>query len=298
MGYSGTDSFSYTVSDGKGGTDLGLVTVTVTLPTLPGTWIPITAGTYSMGCSLGDACCNGNEDPHSVMLTHNFRIQSTEVTEEQFQTVMGYNPTIGGGCNNCPVQNVTWHMAVAYCNGLNSTGQQQFDSCYSCSGSGDAIRCQEAPAYSGQNIYACPGYRLPTEAEWEYAYRAGSTTAIYTGGLSSCNLDATADTISWNFWNSGYARQPVQGRTPNIWGLHDMAGNILEWCHDVYQASLGGESVTNPVGPAPTPGINRVYRGGHFGNYVNYIRASWRASENPDYRYNYLGFRCVRVTSQ
>ena len=125
-------------------------------------------------------------------------------------------------------------------------------------------------------------YRLPTEAEWEYAARAG------TSGDRYGNLDA----IAWYGDNSGSRTHPVGRKAPNAWGLHDMLGNVWEWTQDWYGDYPGG-SVTDPQGPAS--GSERVFRGGSWGGFARYCRASFRGYDSPGFRAGYLGFRLLRT---
>lgn len=154
-----------------------------------------------------------------------------------------------GSTTDCPVEYVNWNEAATYCNALSS--QKGLDQCYTCTGSGPSVTCSEATAYSGIKIFDCPGYRLPTDAEWEYAYRAGSTTAFYpsdgnSGTITDCDNDPNADKIGWYRYNSAvtYAGcenlsssggdpcsgpHPVGQKAPNAWGLYDMGGNVYEY---------------------------------------------------------------------
>jgi formylglycine-generating enzyme required for sulfatase activity len=232
---------------------------------------------------------------HQVTLTHGFEIMSTEVTQGEFQSVMGYNPSYFTSCgSHCPVEKVSWHMSVAYCNALSQ--QAGLQACYSCSGSGTSVTCQEASGYTGQAIYSCPGYRLPTEAEWEYAYRAGTQTSAYNGTITNCSdSDSTADQIGWYYYNSGNTTHPVGKKAPNAWGLYDMAGNVYEWTHDWYEAGKGTLPVTNPLGPAS--GSYRVNRGGSWNFHASYLRAAYRKQYTPTNQSSYgsFGLRCSRT---
>ena len=274
-----------------------------------GYWVAIKAGTFSMGSPASDPCRNvANEFKHAVTLTHGIEIQATEVTQDQFYAVMGYEPWSFKYCGGtCPVENVNWHEAVAYCNALsNKAGKAQ---CYTCTGTKGQVKCTQASGYT--NIYACPGYRLPTEAEWENAYRAGSTPIYYNGSgkAATCTeKEPTADKIGWSCFNSKVVYvggqkpkcsttqfagpHPVGARQANAWGLYDMAGNVWEWCHDGYQANLGSIPITDPVGSGPYT----VTRGGAWNRSPTTLRAAARGLNAMGSRVNDLGFRCVRTT--
>ena len=172
----------------------------------------IPAGTFTMGDASGD----DDETPHEVTLTKPFKMGVHEVTQAQYEQVMGVNPSRFKGANN-PVEMVSWEEAVEFCR-----------------------RLSELPAEKAAgNVY-----RLPTEAEWEYACRAGTTTK-YSFGDDESELGNYA----WSLENSGDKTHPVGGKKPNAWGLHDMHGNVSEWCQDCYGAYPIG-SVTDPTGPA------------------------------------------------
>ena len=257
---------------------------------VPGTWVTIKAGTFKMGSPTNELCHLNNETQHDVTLTHKFEMQTTEVTQDQFFAVMGYEPwkftTCGG---TCPVEYVRWYEAAAYANALSA--KAGLTKCYTCSGSNSGVTCQETTATQGKGIYSCPGYRLPTEAEWEYAYRAGSTTAFHNGGITSCTgKDSNLEKIGWYYENSGSTPHPVGKKTPNAWGLYDMAGNVWEWCHDWY-TTYPTTSVTDPVG---TSGSYRVFRGGSWYDDAQSARAAYRYDDPPGSRGYYLGFRLVR----
>ena len=144
----------------------------------------------------------------------------------------------------------------------------------------------------GKGIYLCKGYRLPTEAEWEYAYRAGTTTAFYNGGITNCgSKDPNLDKIGWYNQNSSSMTHPVGKKAPNAWGLYDMAGNVWEWCHDWY-AAYPPTSVTDPVGSSS--GSSRVKRGGSYPHSAIDARAAERTSFYPNGRFGYNGFRLCR----
>jgi formylglycine-generating enzyme required for sulfatase activity len=190
------------------------------------------------------------------------------------------------------VESVKWHEAAAYCNALSARTNRA--KCYACTGTGSSVSCAVAAAYTGIKIYACPGYRLPTEAEWEYAYRAGTTTALYNGSISSCSgYDSGASAIGWYTWNAVFKPHPVASKQPNDWGLYDMAGNVWEWCHDLYQVDLGSGPETDPWGASLA--TTRAGRGGSWINGAGDLRAAERGAWPPGSPQNFIGFRCART---
>ena len=259
-------------------------------------WVTIKAGIFTVGSPDGtgsqtkEPCRSSNETQHKVTLTNNFEIQNVEVTQGQFKAVMGYSPSVYSNCGGtCPVEQVSWHEAAAYANTLSAKAGKT--KCYVCTGSSKSVSCSEAPTYAGTKIYSCPGYRLPTEAEWEYAYRAGTSTAFYNGGITNCSSkDPNLDKIGWYKLNSGSNTHPVGQKTPNAWGLYDMAGNVWEWCHDSY-GSYPSSSITDPVGKT---GSDRVARGGNYAGHAYYARAAYRHNWAPGFRFRILGFRLSR----
>jgi sulfatase modifying factor 1 len=310
--------------DGKVGQDRGVdatldsVTFDIQssdlLQPVPGTWVVIPPVkdvakmpvTFKMGSDSGDPCHN-KQTQHDVTLTRRFEIMDSEVTQGMFQTVMGYNKSLfgpngskGQTCaqNDCPVEMVSWYEAAAFCNKLSAL--RGLETCYEyVSGSQETVVYEVKNTYDGsgaKTIYDCPGYRLATEAEWEYAYRAGTTTAFYNGPNdgNTCVkcMDANADKIAWHNCNSKSKTHPAKGKTPNAWSLYDMAGNVWEWCHDWYQLDLGANGVTDPWGPQNAPW--RVIRGGGWNDVALYLRAAYRIYRAQDYRNEYLGFRVAR----
>ena len=269
---------------------------------VPGTWVMVRAGTFIMGSPTSEPCRVANETAHHVTLTHPFEIQTTEVTQGQFQQVMGYNPASFSTCGaSCPVETVSWYEAVAYANALSRL--RGLTPCYACKGSGKSITCTGAAAYLGAHIYECPGYRLPTEAEWEYAYRAGTTTPYHNGPNDpkacdgTCQTDARLDQIAWYCKNAGSKTHPVARKKPNAWGIFDMAGSLWEWCNDLWNAvGPGPAPVTNPWGGSFNgPGAMRLNRGGSW-DFVSFgHRAAYRNWYYPTSRNDRYGFRCVRT---
>jgi formylglycine-generating enzyme required for sulfatase activity len=253
-------------------------------------WLPIKAGVFFMGSPTTEPCRGANETRHQVTLTHGFEIQSTEVTQTQFVAALGYQPFSSCG-PSCPVMNVSWYEAAAYANAISV--KAKLGACYTCTGSLADVVCTIAAAYTtgGKTIYNCPGYRLPTEAEWEFSYRAGTTTALYDGALAGCTAsDANADKIAWYGEKDAH---PVGQKLANTWGLLDMAGNVYEWVNDYYVEDLGAVAVVDPVG-ASTDAC-RTVRGGSWQDSVGKVRAASRASDQPQNSYADYGFRVART---
>lgn len=264
----------------------------------PGSWVEVPAGTFLMGSPTTEACRYEDETQHAVTLARRFEMQSTEVTREQFAGMMGYDLSSVGDCASadCPVGGLSWHEAAAYCNALSLLSG--LPECYDCSGSGAAVSCGEALGYAGAQIFTCPGYRLPTEAEWERAYRAGAATA-YPNGANDPNacecapVDARAAAIAWYCGNASDSAHPVGQKQANPYGLHDLAGNVWEWCHDRHQPDLGSAEITDPWGPAT--GADRVVRGGAVYSSARALRAAHRSAYPAGDRRSTTGVRCVRT---
>jgi formylglycine-generating enzyme required for sulfatase activity len=227
----------------------------------------IPQGTFQMGCSASQQNgCDSDENPvHTVTLTNAFYMGRYEVTQAQWQARMGSNPSQFQSASsqvpaaqvpNRPVERVSWNTVQGF---LTQTGM-----------------------------------RLPTEAEWEYAYRAGTTTAFhgYTGNLSGTNDDNLLGNIAWYTANSNSQPRPVGGKLANGYGLHDMSGNACEWVND-WAGGYSSSPQTNPTGPAS--GSDRVVRGGSW-NYVPFNhRASDRIGYLPGNGHFDVGFRVART---
>jgi formylglycine-generating enzyme required for sulfatase activity len=184
------------------------------------------------------------------------------------------------GKANHPIRTVNWYGAAAYCDWLSL--QKGLPRAYNHSG----WQC------NGNAPYQAQGYRLPTEAEWEYACRAGSTTAFANGQITEilCGLDPVLDAIGWYCGNSNNWSRVVADRIPNAWGLYDMHGNLSEWCNDLDGIYSG--DITDPVGASS--GSYRVFRGGSYGSGAKHCRSAKRHSYIP-YSFDYTrGFRLVR----
>ena len=193
------------------------------------------------------------ETQHRVTLSQGFHLGATEVTQAQWESVMGSNPSNFKG-RDLPVEQVSWEDAMSFCRKLT-----------------------ERERAAGR-LTAGDAYTLPSEAQWEYACRAG-TTGAYAGDLES---------MAWYDPNSGGKTHAVGTKRANAWGLYDMHGNVYEWCSDWYEAYPSG-SVADPTGARSGP--DRVNRGGSWYNDASYCRSAPRSGDDPGGRSRYLGFR-------
>jgi len=256
-----------------------------------------------MGSPLAEPCRLSNEDLHPVQLTHAFSITATEVTRQAYQVINNDSPSQLTGCgSDCPVESISWSDAAAFCNNLSKhMGLQAQERCYVCVGQGDNYTrphdCKVRAPYDGvggtHSIYDCPGYRLPTEAEWEYAYRAGSQSSLYNGAITDCYKDSRVAAIGWYHQNSGGTLHAVAGKQPNAWGLHDMAGNVWEWVNDWYAPALGAGPDTDPSGPAS--GKAHVIRGGAWQTSAGSTRGAQRNQSEGAKTFDFVGFRVART---
>ena len=237
--------------------------------------ILIPGGSFEMGSAENEEM---DEPLHEVEVS-SFYIDKCEVTQEEYERVMGENPSRWKGGRG-PVEQIRWANAAAYCNARSRL---------------EGLR----PAYdpdTWQCDFEADGYRLPTEAEWEYAARAGGK-GDYSFGSSATKLKDHA----WYKENCTRRPQAVGTKEPNAWGLCDMHGNVWEWCNDVYDEEYYERSPRkDPRGPET--GENRVVRGGCWNSRPDECRSAYRQFENPGYTdvcfgkdtHGFVGFRCVR----
>lgn len=256
-----------------------------------GAWVKLAPGRFLMSRGT-DACRGPNEREHEVTLTRRFELMTTEVTQAMYTEVMGFNPSHDTACGgDCPAESVSWHLAAAYANALSE--RTVATPCYACSGAGASLRCTEAAPFSGAQILSCPGYRLPTEAEWEYAYRAGAETTLYNGPLGVCaGLDPTLAKDAWYRATSDDRIHRAAGKAPNAWGLSDMSGNVWEWAEDWFASDLGAAPVVDPVGTIVGP--TRVTRGGSYHCEASEVRGGHRSALPTTVAGNNVGFRVAR----
>ncbi|MFM2160726.1 MAG: hypothetical protein RLZZ383_238, partial [Pseudomonadota bacterium] len=241
----------------------------------------IPAGSFDMGCTAGQTGCEPNEYPvMPVTLTRAYYVGRTEVTQAQFEALMGYNPSqFGCPAGVCPVERVSWHEAAAYANAASAAAA--LPSCYVCTGTGADLAC-EAPA----DPYACAGYRLPTEAEWEHAARCDEDT-LYAGSNA-------VDAVAWWAGNGSWSTHPVATRAPNACGLYDMSGNAWEWVEDAYDGGL--YTVDGRVDPLGIQWYGmRSARGGDYASAMNGVRVALRGYAAPTDRWSSSGFRLART---
>jgi formylglycine-generating enzyme required for sulfatase activity len=226
-------------------------------------WIP--AGEFNMGSPIDEAGRDGDEGPVThVVIPHGFWMGQCEVTQGEFQAVTGKRPSNARGETNCPVEKVSWYDAMQYC--VQRTQQEQL-----------AAKLPEGYAY-----------RLPTEAEWEYACRAGTTTRYCYGDDKG---EFRLGEYAWFLRNGSSMTHPVGLLKPNAWGLHDMHGNVWEWCFDRWQSILPGGSITNL--PVAGEGSLRVARGGSWLYEGKACRSANRDDYGPSNRCSDVGFRVV-----
>lgn len=222
---------------------------------LAGTFVLVEGGSFDMGCTSEQPDCSSDEKPvHSVTL-NSYYIGQYAVTQAQWRAVMGNNPSNFSGCDQCPVEQVSWEDVQEFLQRLN--------------------------ARTGQH------YRLPTEAEWEFAARGGNKSRRYLYAGSNNPGD-----VAWYEKNAGGKTHPVGQKSPNELGLYDMSGNVYEWCQDWF-GDYSSSAQTNPTGPST--GSVRVRRGGSWRGAPRYCRVAFRYYDVPGYRYSNVGFRLART---
>lgn len=229
-------------------------------PGVPPGFVWIAPGNFVRGSPQNEQGRGVNEGQHTVVLTQGFWLADHEVTQEEYEQVTGNNPSFFKGYPYRPVDQVSWIEAVAYCQKLTERDRQ-------------ANRITERQTY-----------RLPTEAEWEYAARAGTTGMRY-GELNE---------VAWYNLNSGRQTNPVKLKVPNAWGLYDMLGNVWEWCSDWYGTYPSG-IITDPTDISSTRDY-KIFRGGSCNSDDKTARSAVRSGHTPGYKANDVGFRVALIT--
>jgi formylglycine-generating enzyme required for sulfatase activity len=222
----------------------------------------VKGGTFTMGCTSEQSDCDDDEKPAHQVTVSDFRMGKYEVTQKQWTEIIGSNPSSFKNCEDCPVENVSWNDVQEFIKQLNRK--------------------------TGKN------YRLPTEAEWEYAARGGSTGSTSTSSATATKYAGSnsIDEVAWYDNNSGSKTHPVGQKKPNELGLYDMTGNVWEWCSDWYGSDYYKNSPrNNPQGSAS--GSNRVLRGGSWSSGARYCRVALRNYGHPVDRVINDGFRLV-----
>ena len=224
------------------------------------TFVLIPPGTFMMGSPADEFQRAENEKQHRVTITKSFYLQTTEVTQEQWKSIMGANPSRFAGCPECPVEFISWNDAQAFIRKLN-----QLD-------------------HTGR-------YRLPTEAEWEYACRANTTSPFHFGKYLStdqANYNGNHPIPGSERGINRNCTTPVGSFPANHFGLYDMHGNVYEWCQDWY-GEYPADAASDPIGPPS--GYSRVSRGGGMSSYARRCRSANRTKHLPDYVNFYIGIR-------
>ena len=217
----------------------------------------VPSGCYEMGCGRWTSDCGKDEKPVHEVCVDGFWIGKYEVTQGQWKKVMGSNPSHFNKGDNYPVERVSWNDAKEFIGKLNSLNSGQYE------------------------------FRLPTEAEWEYACRSGGKSEKYAGGNE-------VDSVAWYGSNSGRSTHPVGAKTPNGLGIYDMSGNVWEWCEDIYsEDAYSKHQRNNPIYTGG--GSYRVFRGGSWLYGPRFVRCAYRSRRFPVDRSIFLGFRLVRM---
>lgn len=236
-------------------------------------FVRVPAGEVVLGSPPDEAGRSEDELQHRATIRRPFEMAATEVTIEDYRTLLGKSPAAREGCDRCPVEQVSWFEAAHFCNELSK--RRGLPTCY--------VLGEKRVDWVGG--LSCRGFRLPTEAEWERAARGGVAEARY----------GDVDAIAWIDTNSDLHSHEVGGKQPNAYGLYDMLGNVAEWVWDWKDAypPAGGADLTGPA-----EGQNRTFRGGAYRWTLDEARAAFRNAYGPLNKVEWIGFRCVRTLSR
>jgi formylglycine-generating enzyme required for sulfatase activity len=280
------------VKNVSGGTSVRSGAVTSS-GTIPADFVRIEGGTFTMGSSSTEVNRLDNEVQHQVTV-NSFSMGKYEVTQAEYEAVMGSNPSFFKG-GRLPVEQVSWYDAIEYCN--KRSENERLSPAYTI----NKVRVDPNNTNDNDNVKwqvtwnkNASGYRLPTEAEWEYSCRAGMTGPFNTGS----NITTAQANYDGNYPYNNNAKGTYREKTTDVgsfaanrWGLHDMHGNVYEWCWDWY-GTYPVSAQSNPDGAVS--GVYRVIRGGSWGDYAQYLRSADRGYGAPSDRSRNLGFRLVR----
>ncbi len=250
--------------------------ITISLPgNVAMEMIRIEPGTFMMGSPTDELGRYSFETQHGVILTKGYWLGKFEVTQAQYEAVMGKNPSNFKGAD-LPVERVSWYDATEFCKKLTEIEKE-------------AGRLPDGYEYT-----------LPTEAQWECACRAGTTTALNSGkNLSDAEECPEVDEVGWYKYNSDDKTHPVGQKQPNAWGLYDMHGNVCEWCKDRYGSYPSvAVTVTDPTGPDTPAIMDRIIRGGGWNANASSCRSADRSMGSPAFSWNRCGFRVALAPVQ
>ncbi len=234
--------------------------------------VNVPAGRFVMGTHRADDPWLVNCRPVLLMDVKSFQLSATEITQALYQQVTGRNPSLMQGDETRPVEQVSWYDAIKFCNMLSE--KSGLEPCYDLEN--ESCDCTKS------------GFRLPSEREWEYACRAGTTSSFSTGNTKRCIMRT-----GWFGDNSEGSTHPVARKRPNSWGLYDMHGNVWEWCDNLFKSyDPGLKRVANKLIPS------RVIRGGGWHSPSSHCTSAYRHRGRPDFCLSMVGFRVARSIAE